>query len=196
MNLYKTVQPFRAFADLLLVSVLWFFGAFLGVLLTLGSATFAMYEVLNLLLDRQKHVPIIERFVNAYLRTLRLSVVLSIWVIGNGVGLFMLWNYVLSNDMIVGIILVMVYGYEFSLFMMYGLGFNTLFITPTVSMMLRNVFLAMHKNLWLNIQLLSPVFIAVLAFLYVHPATILITVVLTVQLQLVLLKRHFNVYLT
>lgn len=196
MNLYKTVQPFRAFADLLLVSVLWFFGAFLGVLLTLGSATFAMYEVLNLLLDRQKHVPIIERFVNAYLRTLRLSVVLSIWVIGNGVGLFMLWNYVLSNDMIVGIILVMVYGYEFSLFMMYWLGFNTLFITPTVSMMLRNVFLAMHKNLWLNIQLLSPVFIAVLAFLYVHPATILITVVLTVQLQLVLLKRHFNVYLT
>lgn len=164
--------------------------------MTLGSATFAMYEVLNLLLDRQKHVPIIERFVNAYLRTLRLSVVLSIWVIGNGVGLFMLWNYVLSNDMIVGIILVMVYGYEFSLFMMYGLGFNTLFITPTVSMMLRNVFLAMHKNLWLNIQLLSPVFIAVLAFLYVHPATILITVVLTVQLQLVLLKRHFNVYLT
>ena len=155
-----------------------------------------MYEVLNQLLDRKKHVPIIETFVKAYLRTLRFSVLLTLLVMGNIFGLFLLWQQVLANNQLIGIILVMVYGYEFAMFIFYWLGFNALYLTPTVTMMGRNVFLAMHKNMWLNIQLLSPVLISVLAFLYVHPATVFITVVLTVQLHLVLLKRHFEEYLT
>ena len=183
-------------ADVLWVSILWFFGTFLGVMLTLGSSTIAMYKVLNQLLDSNRHVSIFQQFTKTYMRHLRLSLGISIIFIGNLIGLVLIWQQINTTGFGLGVVLFFVYVYEFILLIIYSFGFNTLFTASSHTIMFRNILIAMHKNLWVNVQLLSPVVIAGMIFFYVHPAFIFLTVPLTVQLQLIILRRHYIIYLT
>ena len=183
-------------ADVLWVSILWFFGTFLGVLFTLGSSTIAMYKVLNQLLDRDKHVSIFQLFIKTYVRHLRLSLGISTLFVGNLIGVVLIWQQINTTGFGLGVVLFFVYVYEFILVITYGFGFYTLFTAPSHAIMLRNILIAMHKNLWVNVQLLSPVVLAGMIFFYGHPAFIFLTVPLTVQLQLIILKRNYMHYLT
>ena len=178
--------------DLFLVTILWFFVSLLGILLSLGVATQAAYDVIAKVSRNEEKTYVIQAYFLSMKSHIVMKTILGIVVMLYVLGLFFLYQYALQLNIQWLMIFIWIIIYEGALGIIYSLGLSALFLTKDYKTMIRNVLIAMHTNPWRNIQLLSPVIIAVLAWFYVHPMTLIVTFGVAVWLHVVILKRAFK----
>lgn len=178
--------------DLILVTILWFFVSLLGILISLGVATQAAYDVIAKLSKHEEKTYVIQAYILSMKSRILIKTILGIFVLIYTIGLFFLYQYALQLNIQWLMVLIWVIVYEGILGIIYSLGLSSLFITNDFKTMIKNVFIAMHTNPWRNIQLLSPILLIVLAWFYVHPMTLIVTFGVAVWLHVVILKRAFH----
>jgi uncharacterized membrane protein YesL len=173
------------------VTLLWFVASFLGILLSLGSATLAFYRVMASLSQPKKQTYIFTTFMTEFKQKIVKRMLFTMLFFVNILGIFVLFQWAIVENMTFLLVILIFLVYEFSMGIMYYLGLNALFSLDPDQSLLSIVFIAMHQNLWRNLQLISPVLIMVFAFFYVHPASVIFLLSAVIWLQLVILKKAF-----
>lgn len=107
-------------------------------------------------------------------------------------GFFFMFQWALNTNATFIIILLSILLYEVIIGLTYYLGLSALFTIDENQTMLSIVVIAMHQNLWRNMQLMSPVILMLFAFFYLHPATSIFLVSVVIALQLTILKKAFQ----
>ena len=182
----------QGFYDILLVTILWFFVSLLGILLSLGVATQAAYDVIAKVSRNEEKTYVLQAYFLSMKTHILAKTLMGLVITCYAIGIFFLYQYALQLNIQWLMLFIWVIIYEGTLGIIYSLGLSALFIARDHKTMARNILIAMHLNPWRNIQLLSPVILAVLAWFYVHPMSILITFGLMVWLHVVILKRAFK----
>lgn len=186
---YTIKDGIKTYLDFIYVTLIWFVVSFLGILLSLGSATLALYKVISSLSNIKKQTYVMHTFIDEFKRHFFRRVMISVMVVIDVFGIVIAFQYAIERNIIWLIILLIVITYEFFIGMIYSLGVTTLFKIKKDQSFIAIIFILMHQNIWRNIQLVAPVIVLVFAFFYVHPTTIFFTVSLCIWLQLVILKK-------
>lgn len=181
----------KIYLDFIYVTLLWFVASFLGILLSLGSATLAFYRVMASLSQPKKQTYIFPTFITEFKQKIVKRILFTLLFYVDLFGFFVLFQIAINRNITVLIIALSILLYECVIGMIYYLGLNALFVLKPGQSLISIVFLAMHQNIWRNLQLLSPLFIMVFAFFYVHPTTVIFLLSGVVWLQLVILKKAF-----
>lgn len=181
----------KVYLDFIYVTLLWFVASFLGILLSLGSATLAFYRVMASLSQPKKQTYIFTTFMTEFKQKIVKRMLFTMLFFVNILGIFVLFQWAIVENMTFLLVILIFLVYEFSMGIMYYLGLNALFSLDPDQSLLSIVFIAMHQNLWRNLQLISPVLIMVFAFFYVHPASVIFLLSAVIWLQLVILKKAF-----
>ena len=186
---YTIKDGIKTYLDFIYVTLLWFVASFLGILLSLGSATLALYKVLASLSNIKKQTYILSTFFDEFKRQVFKRMLLSLLFIIDIFGLIIAFQYAIQNNRLWLIVLLCIISYEIIIGVIYTLGVFTLFEIKKDQSYITVIFILMHQNLWRNIQLLAPIIILLFGFFYVHPTTIFFTISVCIWLQLVILKR-------
>lgn len=186
---YTIKDGIKTYLDFIYVTLLWFVASFLGILLSLGSATLALYKVLASLSNIKKQTYILSTFFDEFKRQVFKRMLLSLLFIIDIFGLIIAFQYAIQNNRLWLIVLLCIISYEIIIGVIYTLGVFTLFEIKKDQSYITVIFILMHQNLWRNIQLLAPIIILIFGFFYVHPTTIFFTISVCIWLQLVILKR-------
>ena len=193
---YTIKEGIKTYLDFIYVTLIWFVASFLGILLSLGSATLALYKVISSLSNIKKQTYVIHTFIDEFKRHFFKRVLISVMVVIDVFGLFIAFQYAIQRNITWLIILLIVITYEFLIGTIYSLGVITLFIIKNDQSFIVIIFILMHQNIWRNIQLLAPVIVLIFAFFYIHPTTIFFTISLCIWLQLVILKKSLVKFLS
>lgn len=186
---YTIKDGIKTYLDFIYVTLLWFVASFLGILLSLGSATLALYKVLASLSNIKKQTYILSTFFDEFKRQVFKRMLISLLFIIDIFGLIIAFQYAIQNNRLWLIVLLCIISYEIIIGVIYTLGVFTLFEIKKDQSYITVIFILMHQNLWRNIQLLAPIIILIFGFFYVHPTTIFFTISVCIWLQLVILKR-------
>ena len=186
---YTIKDGIKTYLDFIYVTLLWFVASFLGILLSLGSATLALYKVLASLSNIKKQTYILSTFFDEFKHQVFKRMLLSLLFIIDIFGLIIAFQYAIQNNRLWLIVLLCIISYEIIIGVIYTLGVFTLFEIKKDQSYITVIFILMHQNLWRNIQLLAPIIILIFGFFYVHPTTIFFTISVCIWLQLVILKR-------
>ena len=186
---YTIKDGIKTYLDFIYVTLLWFVASFLGILLSLGSATLALYKVLASLSNIKKQTYILSTFFDEFKRQVFKRMLISLLFIIDIFGLIIAFQYAIQNNRLWLIVLLCIISYEIIIGVIYTLGVFTLFEIKKDQSYITVIFILMHQNLWRNIQLLAPIIILLFGFFYVHPTTIFFTISVCIWLQLVILKR-------
>ena len=186
---YTIKDGIKTYLDFIYVTLLWFVASFLGILLSLGSATLALYKVLASLSNIKKQTYILSTFFDEFKRQVFKRMLISLLFIIDIFGLIIAFQYAIQNNRLWLIVLLCIISYEIIIGVIYTLGVFTLFEIKKDQSYIAVIFILMHQNLWRNIQLLAPIIILLFGFFYVHPTTIFFTISVCIWLQLVILKR-------
>lgn len=186
---YTIKDGIKTYLDFIYVTLLWFVASFLGILLSLGSATLALYKVLASLSNIKKQTYILSTFFDEFKRQVFKRMMISLLFIIDIFGLIIAFQYAIQNNRLWLIVLLCIISYEIIIGVIYTLGVFTLFEIKKDQSYITVIFILMHQNLWRNIQLLAPIIILLFGFFYVHPTTIFFTISVCIWLQLVILKR-------
>ena len=186
---YTIKDGIKTYLDFIYVTLLWFVASFLGILLSLGSATLALYKVLASLSNIKKQTYILSTFFDEFKHQVFKRMLISLLFIIDIFGLIIAFQYAIQNNRLWLIVLLCIISYEIIIGVIYTLGVFTLFEIKKDQSYITVIFILMHQNLWRNIQLLAPIIILIFGFFYVHPTTIFFTISMCIWLQLVILKR-------
>lgn len=186
---YTIKDGIKTYLDFIYVTLLWFVASFLGILLSLGSATLALYKVLASLSNIKKQTYILSTFFDEFKHQVFKRMLISLLFIIDIFGLIIAFQYAIQNNRLWLIVLLCIISYEIIIGVIYTLGVFTLFEIKKDQSYITVIFILMHQNLWRNIQLLAPIIILIFGFFYVHPTTIFFTISVCIWLQLVILKR-------
>lgn len=192
---YTIKDGIKAYLDFIYVTLIWFVASFLGILLSLGSATLAFYKVISSLSNLKKQTYVVHTFLDEFKRHFFRRVLISGMVIIDVFGIVIAFQFAIVQNITWLIILLIVISYEFLIGMIYSLGITTLFKIKEDQSFIAIILILMHQNIWRNFQLLAPVIVLVFAFFYVHPTTIFFTISICIWLQLVILKKSLVKFL-
>lgn len=156
---------FRKITDLIFASFLWFFVSLLGLLVTMGAATTAMFRVSFQVLKKDEPTNVLKEFFKTFKESFVESSI--IWfivvIIGSSLFFFLRYSFLTSNTIL--IIIGLSSAFELAIFTIYVFPIIATFESENIFMLIRNTFLISHRSLWLNIKLVgSLAFLVLLIF--------------------------------
>lgn len=169
-DLYKKTM------DIVLVNFLWIFASLLGVFITLGASTKAMFQVMYKIINADGPTSVLKDFWKAFKEEFWKSTLVWVVLVIIAIPLYYMYIYNLNvgNDLLV--IIAIVGFYQLSIFFIYFYPTFAVLKTETLGQMIKNVLYIANKNLWINFKVLGSLVFVVILVLYVHIAFIVIAV--------------------
>jgi len=185
----------KKLTDIIYVNFLWLLVSFLGLLITTGAATTALFRVIFQIMKKHEPTNVLNLFVKSFKENFLLSTLVWLVLIIIGIPLFFMYHYALSMEITWLLILAIVSSYQVILFLIYVFPTIALFKTDKHSTLIKNVLLLQNKNLWTNFKLLGSMLFVILLILFVHNMFLLLAVGLYGVLISFHLKKVFLPYL-
>ena len=110
---YTIKDGIKAYLDFIYVTLIWFVASFLGILLSLGSATLAFYKVISSLSNLKKQTYVVHTFLDEFKRHFFRRVLISGMVIIDVFGIVIAFQFAIVQNITWLIILLIVISYEF-----------------------------------------------------------------------------------
>ncbi|MDO9629865.1 MAG: YesL family protein [Acholeplasmataceae bacterium] len=186
---------FRNLTDIIFVNLLWLLVSFLGLLITLGAATTAMFRVTFQILKKNEPTNVLSSFFKSFKEGFILSTLVWFALLAIGFPLFFMYHYAISNDLIVLLLISIVGGYQLLIFTIYFFPVAAIFKTDHWKDLIKNVTLMANTNLWTNFKVIGSLAFLVLVIVFIHESLILIAVGLYGVLVSFHLKKVFTPYL-
>lgn len=188
-------ELFRKLTDMIFVNFIWILASFLGLLITTGAATTAMFRVTQQILKKSEPTNVLPLFFQSFKENFVISTLVWLALMAIGVPLFFMYHYALNNDLVFIIVLAIVGFYQLIIFAIYFFPVCATFKTERARDLIKNVMLLSNTNLWTNFKVLGSLAFFILLVIFVHPSLILIAVGLYGVLVSFHLKKVFRPFL-
>ena len=167
---------YRIVMDVVLLNLLWLLASFLGLLVTTGAATTAMFRVAFQILNRDEPTHVFETFVRSFKENFWLSTWVWLGLVTLGVPLFFAYHMALQEDLLVLLVFCIVGAYQLLIFTIYVFPVMSRFKTAGIGQLLKNVLLLANMSLWTNFKVMGSLAAVFLLVLYVSPMFVLIAI--------------------
>ncbi|MBE0700076.1 MAG: DUF624 domain-containing protein [Acholeplasmataceae bacterium] len=192
-NAFK--ELFKKFTDMVYVNFLWIAASFLGLLLTTGAATTAMFRVSFQILNKDEPTNVWQTFFQSFRENFVFSTLVWIALVVLAVPLYMMYFYALNQNLLVLMLVAIVCGYQLLVFTLYFFPILSIFKTKSNKTLIKNVVLLSNMSLWTNFKVIGSLVFIVLLIVFVHITFILMTVGLYGVLVVFHLKKILKPYL-
>lgn len=154
--------------DAVLLNFLWLLASFLGLLITVGAASTAMFRVAFALLDRDEPTPVLTLFQRSFKENFRDSTWVWLGLVFFAIPLFFSYRTALENDQSFLLILSVVGIYQLLIVAIYAFPIIARFKTDRFSTLVKNILLIANMNLWTNFKVLGSLAAVIMLALVVH----------------------------
>lgn len=185
----------KKLTDIIYVNFLWLLVSFLGLLITTGAATTALFRVMFQIMKKHEPTNVLQLFIQSFKENFLLSTLVWLVFITLSIPLFFMYQFALNNQITWLLILAIVSSYQVVLFFIFVFPTIALFETKQKRTLIKNVLLLQNRNLWTNFKLLGSLLFVILLILYVHDMFILLAIGLYGVLINFHLKKVFLPYL-
>lgn len=188
-------ELYKKAMDIVYVNFIWILVSFLGILLTLGAATTALFRVIFQVFKTKEPTNVFPLFIKSFKENFFISTLVYFCLIILGFSTYIMLSYAFLNDDFILMILGTFIGYEVLMFTICFFPTVALFKTKNAFELIKNVLLLSNYHLWTNIKILgSFVFVFLLVF-YVHEAFIIVAVGVYGFLVAFHLQKIYNPYI-
>ena len=181
--------------DVVYVNIIWILVSFLGILLTLGAATTALFRVLFQLFKTKEVTNVAPLFFKSFKENFFISTLVYFALLILGFSTYLMLSYGFHHNVIWIIVIGIFVAYEIFVFTVYFFPIVALFKTDGLKHLIKNVILLSNYHVWTNIKIGgSLVFVGFLIF-YVHASFIILAVGIYGFLVAFQLRTIFRPYL-
>lgn len=183
---------FRILTDVVLLNLLWILASFLGLLITLGASTTAMFRVSFQLLKRDEPSAVLALFIKSFKENFAASTFVWMGIIICGTPLYFMYQFALNQGNTGLLILSFVFIYQIVIFTIYSFPILAIFDSKTPQAFIKNVLMMSNRNLWTNFKVIGSLFSVFLLIVYVHPMFFLVIISLYGLMVSFHLKKLFD----
>jgi uncharacterized membrane protein YesL len=181
-------EYYKKFIDIVFASFLWVLFSFLGILITLGAATTAMFRVVFQVFKTDEPTNVFRLYLKSFKENFFLSTLVWLALVLLFIPVYLMYRYSLTSGETVFLVLSIVGFYQLLVFFIYFFPVCAVFKTKNSFIMIKNVLIIANTNLWNNFKVIgSLVFIMILVF-FVHP----VFLVLAMSFYGFLVAFHLN----
>lgn len=181
--------------DVVYVNFIWILVSFLGILVTLGAATTALFRVLFQISKTKEVTNVASLFFKSFKENFFISTLVYFVLLVLGFSTYLMLSYGFSHHMVGVIIIGIFVTYELFVFTVYFFPTVALFQSENHLQLIKNVILLSNYHLWTNIKVGgSLVFVGFLIF-YVHESFIILAIGIYGFLVTFHLQKVFKPYL-
>jgi len=186
-------ELFKKFTDIVFLNILWLFASFLGLLITFGASTTAMFSVASQILKTKEPTSVFPLFIKSMKENWKESTLVWIILVIFGIPIYMMYHYALNTESAILAVFAVVAIYEWMMMTIYIFPVIATFKTKNIGHLFKNVMLMANMNLWTNIKLMGS-FAMVLLLMFIHSSLLLIAVGLYGVLVSYHLQKVFHPY--
>lgn len=186
-------ELYKKFTDIIYLNFLWLLSSFLGLLITFGASTTAMFRVAFQILKTKEPTNVFKLFVQSFKENFKESTLVWLLLVILGIPLYMMYHYAVNTDQAWLVVLAFFGMYEWVMFMIYVFPTIANFQTKHMGQLIKNVMLLSNVNLWVNIKLIGSLAF-VLLLMFIHNSLLLIAVGLYGVLVSFHLQKVFHPY--
>ncbi|NLD26887.1 MAG: YesL family protein [Acholeplasmataceae bacterium] len=161
-------ELYRNITNIIYAGLLWLFTSLLGILLTFGAATTALFRVCFQVYRTKEPTQVAKRFFRSFKENFWISTLCWLIIIAIGLPLYMLYNYALKQNEPFLMVMVIVSAYELVMFSLYVFPIIAIFKVKNLWHLFRNTMIMANQNLWMNIKLLGSLAAVFLLVIFVH----------------------------
>lgn len=186
-------ELFKKFTDIVYLNILWLLASFLGLLITFGASTTAMFRVAFQILKSKEPTSVFPLFIQSFKENVKESTLVWIILVVLGVPIYMTYHYAINTDSAMLAVFAVVSFYEWMMITIYIFPVMATFQTKHLGQLFKNVLLMANMNMWTNIKLLGS-FAFVLLLMFIHSSLFIIAVGLYGVLVSYHLQKVFHPY--
>ena len=105
-------ELFRQFTDIVFVNLLWILTSFLGLLITLGAATTAMFRVTSQILKKNEPTNVFSLFVESFKENFWISTLVWVVLLVFAAPLFYMYHYALNQEAFILLLIAIIGVYQ------------------------------------------------------------------------------------
>lgn len=154
--------------DAVLLNFLWLLASFLGLLITVGAASTAMFRVAFTMLDRSEPTRVLPTFTKSFKENFWESTWVWLALVLFGVPIYFSYRVALLNDQPFLLILSIVGAYQLLIFAIYAFPIIARFKTSGFKELIKNILLIANLNLWTNFKVLGSLAAVIILAVFVH----------------------------
>lgn len=188
-------ELFRQFTDIVFVNLLWILTSFLGLLITLGAATTAMFRVTSQILKKNEPTNVFSLFVESFKENFWISTLVWVVLLVFAAPLFYMYHYALNQEAFILLLIAIIGAYQLLIVTIYVFPIIATFKTKNFYQLMKNTIIVANTNLWTNFKVLGSLVFLILLIFVVHESLILVGVGLYGVLVSFHLKKVFRPYL-
>jgi|AntAceMinimDraft_17_1070374.scaffolds.fasta_scaffold09493_4 uncharacterized membrane protein YesL len=181
--------------DVVFVNFLWIITSLLGIFLTLGAATSAMFSVMFKIINTDEPTSVLKEYWKSFKENFWFSTLVWLILVILAIPIYFMYIYSLNKGLDLLVILALVGAYQIIIFFIYFFPTLALFKTESKGQMLKNVLIMANKNLWTNFKVLGSLVFVIILVLYVHISFLVIAVGIYGFLVAFHLMKIFRPYL-
>ncbi|TVP86978.1 MAG: DUF624 domain-containing protein [Acholeplasmataceae bacterium] len=169
-------ELYRIVMDVVLLNLLWLLASFLGLLVTAGAATTAMFRVAFQILNRDEPTHVLDTFVKSFKADFWISTWVWLGLVVLGTPLFFAYHLALRDDLLVLLVFSIVGAYQLMMFAIYVFPIIARFKTKGFGQLVKNVLLLANASLWTNIKVLGSLAAVFLLAVFISPMFLLVAI--------------------
>ncbi len=182
-------EVYQKFTDLVFVNLLWILVSFLGVFVTVGAASTAMFSVTFQLLKKKEPTNVFSSYVKSFKENFVASTLVWLVLVLLFIPLYMMYNYGLNQGLSWLVVVALVGFYQLLIFTLYVFPVMAVFKTRSMLQLIKNVILMANTNLWTNVKIIGSLALVALLMIYIHESMLLIGI----GIYGILVSFHLNI---
>lgn len=191
-NTFKDL--YRQITDVLYVHLLWVFMTFLGVFVTFGASTTALYKVLFQIFKVEEPTHVTNLFFKTFKEEFKESTCVWLLIALILTPMIFMLLYAIQTETFLLLILSIVGLYMITMFTIYVFPIIAIFKSNSILSTIRNTILIQSRHMLTNIKLVGSFGLLFLGFIYLPSVFILLIVPLSGFLVAFHLKAALNPY--
>lgn len=188
-------ELYKKAMDIAYVNFIWILVSFLGILITLGASTTALFRVIFQIFKTKEPTNVSKLFFQSFKENFIISTLVYLGLLIIGFATYLMVRYAFLNEQIVLLVLGIFITYQVIMFSFYVFPIIAVFKTENFKSLIKNVMLLSNYHLWTNLKIIgSFVFVFILIF-YVHEVFIIVGIGIYGFLVAFHLRNLFNPYI-
>ncbi len=181
-------EYYKRFIDIAYACFLWVLFSFLGILITFGAASCAMFRVVFQTFKTKEPTNVMRLFSRSFKENLIISTLVWLILVALFIPLYLMYLYAVDSGKSVFLVLSIVGFYQLLVIFIFSFPLIAVFKTKNNLQMIKNILIMANSNLLTNIKLIGSLAFSVFLVLYVHQ----VLIVLAIPLYAFLIAFHLK----
>lgn len=186
---------YKFLIDVVFINLLWLFVSALGLFITFGAATTAMFSVSYKLIDIKSEPYVAKTYFKSFKENFIRSTIVWFIILIIGIPLYLIYNYAVNQELTVLIVSVIFTAFELLIFSLYVFPIIAKFETKSIFQLMKNTFLIANIHGFTTFKILGSLAFVLLLVLKVHSFFILIAVGIYSVFVSFHLMKIFKIYI-